>query len=158
MDTPNHTPQIQSSELLAKASAKPQYAFVSLINLGMILACIYPIAFSWFLSRNSQNWLILLIALPFVAMLIYYIWAILSRTMEVRSDGVKYDEALTKRFFKWNEIESVLIEKWKKQITFQTRGKRIRIHYIGVNPREFVIFIAVFFSKLQEHNIPLIEK
>ena len=94
-----------------------------------------------------------MIMFSLAAMLIYYVWAILSRSIELRTNGIQYEEALLKRFFDWNEIESVLIEKWRGQITFQVGGKKIRIHYIGVHPKEFAVFRNEFLSQLKERNI-----
>lgn len=96
--------------------------------------------------------LLLLFAVPFLAL---YVWPILTRSFEVNEDGIVYQEAFRNLVIRWDEIDSVNIEPWKKQITFWIHGKLTRIHTFGLRPKELDPVQEVFLNQIKAHGITL---
>jgi hypothetical protein len=78
------------------------------------------------------SWLQLILFIFCAGFLFLYVRAVLNRELVIDTNGVRYREASLKRFFAWDEIETIKIEPVKGQITFWVNGKRTRIHEFGL--------------------------
>ena len=117
------------------------------------------IIFSTFVALLSRHisFIQLLFLLFAVLFLVSFLWATLTRSFEVNPVGIIYLEAFRAVRFRWDEIDTVHIESWKKQITFRVNGKTTRIHMFGLDRNALASVQEAFLFQIKEHGISLIE-
>ena len=139
-----------------KVSSTFLSAFADVFNLLMVSAfTIYIVVSIYRLITGVFNVVSLLLLLFSVLFLFLYVWAILTRSLEVNDNGIVYQETFRKVVIKWDEIDSIHIEPWKKQITFWVRGKLTRIHTFGLDPGELAPLKDALLNYIRVHEIAL---
>ncbi len=139
-----------------KVSATFLSVFKDLFNLALTLMLIIWIGFFALLAFADESIVALIPMSLGLICLVLYLWAVLTRSFEINQQGIIYKEAFRTVNIAWDEIDAVLIENGKKQITFYRRGKRIRIHAFGLNPDSLSGFGKLFFNELTARNIEVI--
>jgi hypothetical protein len=147
------------SPLIISASTRYVFTNTSMnstsINIfaSMMLFILALVSLTWLLT-NDFNIFSLLAFLATSSVLFFVLWGLLSRTIEVNNEGIKYTEGPRKRYLVWGEITVVAIESEISQITIWTKDdKYTRIHLAGQSPDNIALFDDVFFEQLHTRKI-----
>jgi len=89
------------------------------------------------------------------AFLLYYLWIVLTRSIEVNDVDIRYKEANREKVIQWDKIESIKIERLLGQINLWLDGERIRIHTYGLDKKELVTLNAIIHKHAKTREIPI---
>ncbi len=149
--------QTPNSEASIKLSSTLRTAFASLFNLFMISALLLYCIISIYLLLNrgwlsTFQWLLLIFCVLF---LFLYLWSILTRSIEVNNENIRYKEAFREVVIKWGELDSIHIERLKGQINLRIHGKTTRIHTYGLDKKMLPTLNDVMTHQAEAHDIPI---
>lgn len=135
----------------------PRTAFASFFNLFMIFALLFYCIISIYLLLNREQlstfqWLFLLFCALF---LFLYFWSILTRSIEVNNENIRYKEAFRDIIIKWDDLDSIHIERLKGQINLRIHGKTTRIHTYGLDKKMLPTLNDVITHQAKAHDIPI---
>jgi hypothetical protein len=138
-----------------RVSATFRSAFSDVFNLTMVIVLTTGVLLSIrLIAIRGADFMLLLFIIFAIPFLLLYVWSILTRSWEVNSGGIIYREAFRKVAIRWDEVSSVHVEQWKKQITFTTNDdKETRIHTFGLNTKELLPVWKVFWDQVKSHDI-----
>lgn len=121
-----------------------------LFVLGMvILACLFLAFFAFF------NLIWLLVSLIPLAIVILFLWNVASTSIELRSDGIYYRRGLGSKFFKWDDIQVVVIAPRVKIINIWTNGWYSGMSLLGLKAEKFAFVQEMLLGQVYQRRIPM---
>jgi hypothetical protein len=147
---------MSTSAINFKASSSPYYVFRDGFNIYMLGGTLFSVVLSIVIIIIAKSMELTILVggcciFPLVAFFFYYLWANLTRSIEISDEALRYREGHRRLMIRWQEIESakvdlayqnrdflffgvriLTIQVNNKEITLLVKGKVIRLHLFGL--------------------------
>jgi hypothetical protein len=158
--TPMNEPAVVVPTSTISASIKLESTARSVLsswfNISMMVILLMYCIFSIYVLLIKGFTLVLhpllFFAVPF---LFLYVWSVFTRSIEINDEHIRYKEAFRDVLIRWDDLDSVKIERLKGQINFRVRGKLVRVHTYGLDKKRLVELNDIFIKQANAHNVPI---
>jgi hypothetical protein len=146
---PNLDKPVRASGSLRHTFQDPGHVIVMIMILFAVVSVPYGV-----LSVFGFGMISLITILVCIVFAGAVTWSVLNKYVEISDKGIEYQVGFRKRFFVWDDIDTIAIEPRLGQIIVWVNGKYSRIPLVGLNRQQLTSLMQTFSEQSYVRKIP----